>query len=592
MTLTRRSVLMGATGTVLAACSTRPSTPAVLRRQFDELYSQWLQESPHNATLYGVDVDDHAALRTRWPQRSQEEAQRLARGYVAALGRLKSLPDDGIDAEQRATRDAALFALEHAVEGATFAYGDQTLMPMLDQEATPYRINQMIGLAASAPQLLATRQPLASAADRAAFVERLAALAGALDTETQWFREDAARGVRPPRFILETLRAQLDGMLATPPKRSRVHASYAAAARDGAKVVSLLEREVYPAVRRQRDAVGAELARATDLAGVGHLPEGERYYAWALRMSTSTGLSAREVHALGLELSQDLSSQMNTVLNRLGMTGGSVGQRLTALAADPRHRFANDDRGRAEAIAFCNTWIDRIRAEMPRWSALPLKAQVRVERVPPEREAGSAGAYMSLGSLDGAKPSVFYLNLQDTANWPRWSLPTLVAHETLPGHVWQEAFEMEAVKRHPLRSLLRFNGYSEGWALYAERLVDEAGFYDTDPLVRLGHLQAQQLRAVRLVVDTGLHALGWARERAIQVLAEATGRPLGSVRGEIDRYCVKPGQACGYMVGQRELLRLRERWLKTRPGGTVAFNDAVLRAGNLPLRVLDQTMAA
>jgi uncharacterized protein (DUF885 family) len=371
-----------------------------------------------------------------------------------------------------------------------------------------------------------------------------------------------------------------------------VHASHAASGRDSGRVASLLEREVRAAVRRQHDAVVAELPRATDAAGVAHLPEGERYYAWALRMSTSTRLTPQEVHELGLALSQDLASQMDTLLIRLGMTGGSVGQRLAALAADARHRFANDERGRAEALAFCNTWTGRLRAEMPRWSHLPLKAPVRIERVPPEREAGAAGAYMALGAFDGSKPSVFYLNLRDTANWPRWSLPTLIAHETLPGHIWQESFEMEAIRRHPLRSLLRFNGYSEGWALYAERLVDEAGLYEADPLARLGHLQAQQLRAVRLVVDTGLHAFGWTRERAIQVLADATGRPPGSVRDEVDRYCVKPGQACGYMIGQRELLRMRGRWRHAGAGGTVAFNDAVLRAGNLPLTVLDRLIGA
>lgn len=590
MKLSRRHLLIGAAGPLIGACTTPTAPRTMLDTRLDALYSAMLDESPHNATAYGLDSGPRAALRTRWPERSREHALRLAGRYAAARGELLALPDAGLDAQQRATRDAALFALDHALEGASFAYGDQTLMPMIDQEASPYPINQMIGLAASGPQLLVAQQPLATAEDRQAFVERLAALAPAIDAETRWFRDDAARGVRPPRFILATMRAQLDDMLATPPAQSRVTAAFAAAAGDASRVASLLEKEVYPAAARQRDAVLEALPAASDAAGVAHLPDGERYYAWALRMSTSTAMTPRDVHALGLELSRDLAAQMDALLKQQGLTQGDIGQRLAALAGDRRHRFADSDAGRAEAIAYCNAWVARLRAQMPQWSRLALSAPVQVARVPPEREAGAAGAYMALGAFDGSRPSVFYLNLRDPATWPRWTLPTLVSHETIPGHVWQEAFEMEVARRHPVRSLLRFNGYSEGWALYAERLVDEAGFYAEDPLARLGHLQAQQLRATRLVVDTGLHAFGWTRERAIRTLAEATGRPLAAVGGEIDRYCVKPGQACGYMIGQRELLRLRERWLGARRGDSVAFNDAVLHAGNLPLMVLDRVL--
>jgi uncharacterized protein (DUF885 family) len=587
MMLTRRHLLIGATGYVVSACSNPSTKRKMLDTQLDALYAALLEESPHNATAYGLDTGVHAALRTRWPERSRQHAERLANRYNVARGALHALADAGLDPEQHAARDATLFALDHALEGASFSYGDQTLMPMIDQEATPYPINQMIGLAASGPQLLAAQQPLASAADQQAFIERLSALAAATDAETQWFRDDAARGVRPPRFILATMRAQLDAMLATPPAQSRVTTAYAAAARDGSHVAALLEKQVYPAAARQRDAVIDALSKATESAGVAHLPDGERYYAWALRMSTSSTMTPRQVHALGLELSRELASQMDALLGQQGLTQGSVGQRLAALASQPRHRFANDESGRQEAIAYCNAWVARLRAQMPTWSRLQLKAPVGVERVPPEREAGAAGAYMAAGALDGSRPSVFYLNLRDTVTWPRWALPTLVAHETIPGHAWQEAYEVEVAKRHPIRSLLRFNGYSEGWALYAERLVDEAGMYADDPLARLGYLQAQQLRATRLVVDTGLHAFGWSRERAVQTLAEATGRPQAAVGGEIDRYCVKPGQACGYMIGQRELLRLRDRWLKERQGDLVGFNDVVLRAGNLPLTVLD-----
>jgi uncharacterized protein (DUF885 family) len=402
--------------------------------------------------------------------------------------------------------------------------------------------------------------------------------------------------VQAPRFVLATLLGQLDGLLATPPAETPLFQALAAGTpatpRAAAQALDLLQRGLYPAVQRQRAAVQAALARAGDDAGVRRLPDGERYYAWALRVGTTTALTAGEIHRMGLAQSAEIAAQMDGLLRAQGLAQGTVGERMRALGQDTRHCFANTDAGRAEAIAYCNQWVARLRDAMPRWSALPLRAPVVVKRVPVETEAGAAGAYMAPGALDGSRPSAFYLNLRDTALWPRWALPTLVAHETLPGHAWQEAHEAEMTRRHPLRSLLKFNGYSEGWALYAEQLVDEAGFYQDDPLARLGYLQAQQLRATRLVVDTGLHALGWSRERAVQALAEATGRPLAAVQGEIDRYCVKPGQACGYKVGQTEIVRLRQQWQagNRANASTHAFNDAVLRAGNLPLAVLGRVL--
>ncbi len=564
----------------------------------DELFDQLLAEAPHDATAIGLDQGDRAALRSRWPDRSLAAAQGRGQRYAAMLERLQRLPRAGLDSDAAATLDAASFALALGVDGAGFGYGDQQLMATLAQENTPYVVNQMIGLALSGPQLLATAHPLQTADDVQAWLARLATLGAQIDHETERFRHDAAAGVLAPRFVLATLLEQLDALLAAPPAEApclqALAARRPAVAQAVAQAFELWQRSLYPAVKRQRDAVHAAMPRATDEAGVRRLPDGERYYAWALRVGTTTTLGADEIHRIGLAQSAEIGARMDTLLRAGGFTQGTVGERLQALAQQAPQRFSNDDAGREQAIAYCNEWVARIRAAMPRWSALPLRAPVAVKRVPVQTEAGAPGAYMSPGALDGSRPATFYLNLRDTASWPRWALPTLVVHETLPGHAWQEAHEAERARRHPVRSLLKFNAYSEGWALYAEQLVDEAGLYEADPLARLGYLQAKQLRAIRLVVDTGLHAFGWSRERAIRTLAEATGRPLAAARGEIDRYCVKPGQACGYMIGQAELLRLRQRWLAQQGtrGSLPAFNDAVLRAGNLPLDTLARALAA
>jgi uncharacterized protein (DUF885 family) len=592
-------------GAWLAGCAPwrsealEPSTDisaTMLNQNLDTLFAQLLAEAPQEATALGLDSGERAPFRSLWPDRSLAAVRPRGEGYASALVRLRATPRSGLDGDAAATLDAASFALELGVEGARFDYGDQALMATLGQEGTPYVINQMIGLALSAPKFLATDQPLRTPQDVQAFLDRLAGLATQIDHETERVRHDAARGVRAPRFVLSTLLKQLDGLLATPPADARLLAALQASPvvtpRVLAQALGHVQRGLYPAVQRQRAAASAAMAQASDEAGVRRLPDGERYYAWALRVGTTTSLSADEIHRIGLAQSAGIAAQMDVLLRAQGSTQGTVGERMRALGQDTRHRFANTDAGREEGIAYCSQWVARIRATMPRWSALSLRAPLAVKRIPVETEAGAAGAYMSPGALDGSRPSAFYLNLRDTAVWPRWALPTLVVHETLPGHVWQEAHEAEVARRHPIRSLLKFNGYSEGWALYAEHLVDEAGFYEDDPLARLGYLQAQQLRATRLVVDTGLHAFGWRRERAIQALADTTGRPQAAVQGEIDRYCVKPGQACGYNVGQNELQRLRQLWLAktSAPNRDQAFNDAVLHAGNLPLDVLGRVL--
>jgi uncharacterized protein (DUF885 family) len=195
---------------------------------------------------------------------------------------------------------------------------------------------------------------------------------------------------------------------------------------------------------------------------------------------------------------------------------------------------------------------------------------------------------MNSGSLDGSRPSTYYINLHDTANWPRFTLPSLTYHETIPGHVWQGAFITERHTLPLINTMLGFNAYVEGWALYAEQLADEVGLYADDPLGQLGYLQGQQFRACRLVVDTGLHAKRWTREQAVDWMVAATGRTKGAMTSEVDRYCSNPGQACGYKVGHTEILRLREK-AKAAMGPRFDvrdFNDAVVTAGVVPLTVL------
>jgi uncharacterized protein (DUF885 family) len=264
---------------------------------------------------------------------------------------------------------------------------------------------------------------------------------------------------------------------------------------------------------------------------------------------------------------------------------------MTALGEDPRYQFPDDDTGRAQIMALLEERVADMRERLPRTFATLVPGNFEIKRMAPEVEPGAPGAYGGPGSIDGKQPGKFWINLGTTALWRSYSLPTLTYHESLPGHVWQGEYTF----RLPLvRSLLAFNAYSEGWALYAEQLADELGVYENDPVGRLGYLQSIAFRACRLVVDTGLHAKRWTREQAIRWFAETNGSGLEEVTSEVDRYCAWPGQACGYKVGHSEINRLRAK--AQRALGAAfdlrQFNDAVVKSGGVPMVVLARNIDA
>ncbi len=296
-------------------------------------------------------------------------------------------------------------------------------------------------------------------------------------------------------------------------------------------------------------------------------------------------MSPDEIHALGESEVKRLHAQMDTILKEIGFSKGTVGERMKALANDPRYKFAEGDKGRADIMAFINERLAWIRAQMPRAFNTVVDPNMEVKRLPPEEEPGAPAAYGGAGSIDGKIPGRMWINLRTTELHSKYSLADLAFHEAIPGHVWQG----EYTHQMPLiRQMLDFNAYSEGWALYAEQLADELGAYADDRVGRLGYLQSLAFRACRLVVDTGLHAKRWTREQGVQYFVDINGSNPLEVASEVDRYCAWPGQACGYKVGHSEINRQREK--ATAALGArfdlKAFNDTVVRGGNVPLDVL------
>jgi uncharacterized protein (DUF885 family) len=272
------------------------------------------------------------------------------------------------------------------------------------------------------------------------------------------------------------------------------------------------------------------------------------------------------------------------------MTRGTVAERVHALYSRPDQLYPNNDTGRAQLLADLNRQVQAIRARMPEVCGVLARADLQIRRVPPFTEAGAPGGYYQSAALDGSRPGAYYINLRDLHELPKFTLPTLTYHEGIPGHHWQISIAQEAGGLPFIRSaILGFNAYQEGWALYAEQLAEEMGMYADDPLGKVGYLQSAAFRASRLVCDTGIHAMRWTREQAIDSMYHVTGDQRSTITTEIERYCVWPGQACGYMVGRQAFNRMRDSARQTLGArfDIKGFHDTILTNGVAPLSVTE-----
>jgi uncharacterized protein (DUF885 family) len=400
-------------------------------------------------------------------------------------------------------------------------------------------------------------------------------------------------GVVPPAFLIDKAIAQMEASIAGaneayagPLEASELSEAKTAAA----QAARIAKRGIVPALERQLAELKTQRASAKDSAGIWAQPMGEEYYAWALGASTTTNLKPDEIHRQGLAELDELHGKMDPILKKIGYSKGSVGERMRALADDPRYQFAEGDPGRKEIFAFIEERLTWIKSQMPRAFTQVVNPRMEVVRLPLSEEPGAPGAYGGAGSKDGSIPGRFWINLRTTDLHRRYDLADLTFHEAIPGHVWEGEFS----NRLPLiRSILAFNAFSEGWALYAEQLADELGAYKGFEVGRLGFLQSLAFRACRLVVDTGLHSKQWTREQGRAFFVERNGSKVEEVASEVDRYCSWPGQACGYKIGHSQILRQRER-AKAELGGKYdmrEFNTALVLGGNAPLSVMANTVS-
>ncbi|HWX89480.1 MAG TPA: DUF885 family protein, partial [Rhizomicrobium sp.] len=502
----------------------------------------------------------------------------------------------GLSPAGRLDKDVVAYALSLGRDAGKFDFGENTLASAMNEDSSPYVVSQETGSFVGIPEFLDSQHKIETRADADAYLARMEAWAGVLDQETARVKRDAGLGVAPPDFLLATALGQMERSAGMRAADQRLVSSLANRAQQkgiagdyAGQATKLIVDKIYPALGRQIAALKAVAAKATPDAGVWKLKDGDAYYDWLLKVGTTTPMTAHEIHALGLAQNAEIMARMDGLLKKQGLTKGTVGERMTALSHDSRFVYTDNDAGRAQIIAYLSDRIAAARLKLPELFNLKLKAPVIVKRVPADIQDGAPLGYMNPGAIDGSRPSTYYINLKTTTNWPRFSLPTLTYHETIPGHAWQGAYVNETGKLPLIRIILSgFNAYVEGWALYAEQLADELGMYAGDSVGELGYLQAQQFRACRLVADTGLHAMRWTRTQTIDWMVTNTGKPRGSIQSEVDRYCGTPGQACGYKIGHTEINRLRDKAKAALRAkfDLRDFNDTVVKAGAVPMTVL------
>jgi uncharacterized protein (DUF885 family) len=583
---------LAASGVTAFASPRQSAAAAELTAFMDRAFERILDSSPETVTAFGLDTGDRAAAASQLSLPTPEEEEK-SRALTRDLRRELATIDRSALSGQAAIHHDTLAANWDAVI-ATYAvpYG-QGGWPEI------YRVSQQSGAYQSTPDFLDSQHRIETAADAEAYVSRVNAFADVLTAETERVREDFARGVVPPDFILAKAISQQEGMTATPAAGSpmvnsivRRTAEKGLAGDWGPRVERLLADRVYPALAAQTAALKQGLPSAGHEATVARLPDGERFYANSLHYITTTRLSADEIHRIGVEQVADLTARADVLLRAQGMTQGTVAARIAALGADPRYTYPNTDAGKANLIADLNRQMQAMGTRLPSaFGRLP-KSPVEIKRVPPEIEAGASLGYYNSPSLDGSRPGIYYINLRDTSEWPKWTLPTLTYHEAAPGHHFQIAIQQESDAAPKLMNLVFFSSYVEGWGLYAEQLADELGAYESDPLGQLGYLQSLMFRSARLVVDTGIHSRRWSREQGIRYMVETLGDQESASTSEVERYCGWPGQACAYKVGHNEWVRLREK-AKSALGARFDlkdFHDVTLAGGGVPLTVLERVV--
>ena len=560
---------------------------ARLNALLETIFMDRVKRSPSFATALGLDKGPLAALKSQFDVRPAAQARR--EDIVLAkrdLARVRAINPATLSTSGKLNREVVLY------QGETGLIANEKFG--IDSVQRPYPIFQQGGVYFSIPDFLNSSHTIDTAADAEAYLSRLALVDTLLDNESFDQKAQAARGFLAPAWSIDLTLGQMKKLRAAAPGDSGMVQSLAkrAAAKSisgdwAARATAIVEKEIYPALDRQIAMMEALKPTSRPGDGAARLPRGDEIYAAALKQATTTNFTPDEVHRLGLAQVAEISAQLDTILKGAGLTQGSVGERLDQLNRRPDQLYANTPEGRAALIASLNAGVADMAGRLPRAFATLPTQPLEIRAVPVEIQDGASNGYYKSASLDGARPAIYFINLKDVGDWPKYSLPALTYHEGTPGHHLQISLAQESKDIPTIRKLGGFSAYSEGWALYAEQVADELGAYQG--IDRAGYLQSFLFRASRLVVDTGLHAKGWSRGKAVDYMVGATGFARPRVLREVERYCTQMGQACSYKVGHMAWVRARAEAEKTLGAkfDLKQFHE-VLKDGSMPLTILER----
>jgi uncharacterized protein (DUF885 family) len=527
-----------------------------------------LHADPLSGSLYGI-----AGYDAHLPDFSHEFQAGHARTLASIADRAERAPDAGLEETELQTLDFVRCLARGMADAAAVPVVEFTIS---DTFAAP--VGEILS---SLPKV-----PLDTAERREGYLARLRSLSGVLDTVAQRQQEGARQGRTAVARLVTAAITQLDLMIHDPSAGAIVRTDADAAFAEA--VVAAVDDHARPALADYRDALHASVlpsARDDEHPGICYLPDGDAMYAAMARHHTSMRYTADELHAMGREIVDEVRQEIVETGARL--FGTTDVPEIFGHLSDPSLRY----RSRQEMLEHAQHVVAAAEAEAPKWFATVPDTPCTVAPVPEAEEAGMTSAYYMPGALDGSRSGTYYLNTSQPEKRHRYAAEDIAFHEAVPGHHFQLTIAMESKDLAPARQLLFDTACAEGWGLYAERLADEMGLY-SDDLARMGLFVADSWRASRLVVDTGLHALGWSRQAAVDWMAAHTPLPRLEIEAEVDRYISFPGQALAYMVGRREIVRLRADAAQ-RLGARFdlrEFHDLVLRAGILPLPALARTV--
>jgi len=588
-------VVAVATAAVIAASFWFWITPVGVNNYINKVSIQIATDSPELLTRLGlIDntlLDFHSGRLADYTKEGDERSLEKLRRARAGLDRYGP---EGLDGQDLLSWKIAAWLFDDWLMDAEMEYSG-------------YRVNQISGITVSLPEFLTDAHAIVDRRSADRYLSRLTEFGRVLREVKDRVVDDREHGVIPPDFVIEKSLAGMrqfiaegaaDNVLVTD-FASRLSAVGEIDVEEQALLVAdaraRVEGQVIPGYTGMI-ALFEELATQTNHdAGIWRIPNGDAIYRHRLRSSTTTDYTPEQVHEIGLSEVVRIEGEMHAILDAQQIPDGDIATRVRVVMEDPTQQFANTDEGREEMIAYLESFDEKVMARVADFFITIPPQPLEIVRVPVHAQDSSAGGYYSSPALDGSRPGRFYINQKSTADNPRWTLPTLMIHEGSPGHHFQLSASQLIEDVPLLRKLSPFNAFTEGWALYSERIAKtDMGLYDDDPLGDLGRLQAEMFRAVRLVVDTGIHAKRWSREEAIEYMLAKTGMTEDEVTREIERYSVWPGQATGYKTGQLAILELRET-AEEALGESFdirQFHELLLMNGAMPLALLKDQVTA